>query len=156
MKNPYPFQKQLEVGKIGENFFKSLDPKTRDVTGVPFYQDQDIDFISNDHTYEVKTDTTTTGNFFFETTQYGKTGAVFKSRAQYWVYYFSTLERAFVINLPDLQLFLMRAGRVFQERTVVGGKAQGLVVPITYVETKPFVKEIPVHYVEAESNWNAV
>jgi hypothetical protein len=145
----YPFKNQLEVGKVGEEFFLKL-VRTRlqdeasicDVRNNVSFQGQDIDFLVANDTFEVKTDTTKTGNFFLEHEQNGKPGALWKSRAQWWFYYFSTLNRAFLIKLPDLQKYVWAMCRPQDLRGVAGGKAGGFVVPIDRLTQESFVREV--------------
>lgn len=52
------FYEDLKRGKVGEDIFLAIhrNKVLLDMRGDCYYQDNDIDFIVNGHTYEVKTD----------------------------------------------------------------------------------------------------
>ena len=86
----HDFKKSIKVGEYGENlildFLSNLDNVdfVEDVTGYPAYQNTDIDFLvhfksGTVSSIEIKTDTYTSGNIFYETIsnlEYGVAGCM--------------------------------------------------------------------------------
>lgn len=123
----FDFKSQLTVSKEGEAvFIKWLKQKKArgqirdflDVRGDSGYQDLDIDFITiapdgRQKTWEVKTDTTTTGNLFAEfsvntytedglgnvTQRYMKPGWLYGSKADRVFYYYTKSQTAYIFDL---------------------------------------------------------
>ena len=92
---PYKFNEQNEIGKIGEgkviDYFTNVKNRfVEDVREDPHYQKRGIDIIVDGLTkIEVKTDTTNTPNFFFETISSSKYNTVgcFLSTESDWIAY---------------------------------------------------------------------
>ena len=92
---PYNFDEQKEIGEIGEGkvidlFTNKFNRKVEDVREDPYYQKRGIDLLVDGLTYiEVKTDTTNTNNFFFETISSSKynTAGCFLTTQSDWIAY---------------------------------------------------------------------
>ena len=111
----HDFKQSLVLGEKGEaillDWFKKR-PKTKDIVDVrkdEQYQTEDIDFliIGKDgirRSVEVKTDSYKSGNFFYETVSAVETnslGCMYKSKAEYLVYYFINMNRLFIIEFKE-------------------------------------------------------
>lgn len=136
------FKRAIKVGQQGEEWALEYyaGRNVKDVRDDPFYRKQDIDFIVDSQTHEVKTDTFTTGNVVFETEAHGKPGAVWASRAQWWLYYFAHSGDALLIHLPSLQQWLHRMRHA--ERSMARGESRGVIIHRSDLETQPFVKVV--------------
>lgn len=125
------FARQLAIGERGEDRLlgRWVGRVVEDVRQAKPWQRRDIDFLVDGVTVEVKTDTTDKPNFFIETRAFGKPGAVWKSRAEVWVYHFYHRDETYWLNLPRLQMFLWDHPDGF--RRVVAGDAHGVIIPIS-------------------------
>lgn len=108
----HDFKKSIIVGQEGEEIIKNYlrnNPKVKgfdDVSNVERYQNRDIDLIVDfmDGTavvVEVKTDTYTSGNIFYETMsnmECGVVGCMVKSKADYLFYYFTETRELYIMD----------------------------------------------------------
>lgn len=135
MKRVYGWTQQVEIGARGvsavTSHLRSKGYTVEDVSEDRDYQTQDIDLRIRGkrqqrwRTVEVKTDTYTNGNLFLELiSSSGKPGCVFKSRAQYWMYWLSGLGVLLCIDLPALQMWLMEHGSEYERRVVVSRRGK--------------------------------
>lgn len=111
-KKIYKFENSLNVGNEGEDkvksFLLSLDnvEKVESVQEIKKYQEEDIDFIvhfknNNKVTIEVKTDTYTSGNLYYETKsciEKNTIGCLEKTKADYIFYYFNKYDRLYILK----------------------------------------------------------
>lgn len=113
MRKEYDFDDSIKMGKDGEEFVKTwlmnLPNVTHveDVSDIPEYRKQDIDFKVHMAdgtvcTMEVKTDGYRTGNIFYEyvsNTNYHVQGCMNKCKAKYLLYYFSNMHEIYILNM---------------------------------------------------------
>ncbi len=120
----HDFYESNHTGKLGEyvvlNYLNTLPniKKVKDVSFDKEYQEQDIDYLvtftdKKDMNYppkelkcsiEIKTDTYTTGNIFFETIsnrQKNTKGCMYQSKADYLFYYFINFGELFILQLHN-------------------------------------------------------
>lgn len=130
----YDFKEQLNIGKLGEECFEKICKKSIEdgkmssflnVTSDEKYWKNDIDYIctyknGKKLSFEIKCDTTTTGNIFAETnvnTYYfdddnnvcdtrTKIGWLYGSKADFVFYYFSKLNIVYVITRKALAYWI--------------------------------------------------
>lgn len=129
----YDFKEQLNIGKLGEEYFEKLCKKSIEdgrmseflnVTNDEKYWHKDIDYICTYKNgkrlaFEIKYDTTTTGNIFAETnvnTYYfydnnvcgtrTKLGWLYRSKADFIFYYFGKLNIAYIISRNALAYWI--------------------------------------------------
>ena len=117
-KNIYEFKKSLNVGNAGEEkikqFLLSLSniESVKSVQNIKKYQDEDIDFIvtfknKKQYTVEVKTDTYTSGNLYYETVSCAEKntlGCLEKTKADFIFYYFAKYDRLYILKTNSFRL----------------------------------------------------
>lgn len=110
----YNFSDSIVVGTSGEKkIFDYLKKNphvknVKDVRDISKYQSADIDCIAimsngDELAVEIKTDTYTSGNFFFETEsskEAGTLGCLYKTKAQFLFYYFVNYGELYIIDMP--------------------------------------------------------
>lgn len=132
----YGWRAQIEVGERGvrrvAQYLRSHGYEVEDVAEDKDFQSQDIDLRVRGQrkqrwrTVEVKTDTYESGNVFLELkSSTGTPGCVFKSRAQWWLYYLPALGVLLFINLPKLQLWLMENEWRYERKEVGSRRGRG-------------------------------
>ena len=108
----HDFVNSIKVGEFGEQIIKKyLLQKDNilhitDVSKIPDFQKQDIDLVVDFRngkraTIEIKTDTYTSGNIFYETLsnkEYNVPGCMEKSSADFLFYYFTKTNELYIIN----------------------------------------------------------
>ena len=154
----YDFKTSYSVAEIGEQqiaqWLRQKGYKVIDVSMDKQYQAQDIDFICTKldksgrtvaHTYEVKVDTYTSGNFFFETVSNDKkhtAGCLQYSNADYLLYYFTREEEIYIFQMWEIRKYIMNNMHRFSTKTCQNEfyRSEGLIVPKTIIESeiKPF------------------
>jgi hypothetical protein len=112
-RNIYEFKKSLVVGDEGEikmkEFLSTLEniEDIKSVQGIKKYQEEDIDFLvkfknsNNIASIEVKTDTYTSGNLYYETISCIETntlGCLEKTKADFIFYYFNKFDRLYIFK----------------------------------------------------------
>lgn len=109
----HDFQKSLLIGKNGEDIVEKLIMQTPstfdyiDVRNNQKYRDMDIDYLvlKYDGTYskiEIKTDTHTSGNLFYETISSVETdsiGCMLKTKCDKLVYLFINLDLFYIFDM---------------------------------------------------------
>ena len=111
MAHSFGFRNQLSVGAMGVQLAKSV-LRSRYPDIVDYAEDMEqqrrgIDlYVPNLGTVEVKTDSHTPTNFFFELDVEGKPGAVDRSCADYYAVVFPEHRVMYLIPRPDLQKWL--------------------------------------------------
>ena len=138
------FKEDNEIGKRGEQIFSrfldKLNLPYRDVSDLPEYQKQDVDFIvgfgQDDVKFEVKNDTriASTRNIFFETmsnVDYATDGCFNKTKADVMVIVSESERRLYMISSDSLKRFVEenKNGLRFISR-VPGSNSCGYLVPI--------------------------
>lgn len=128
----------LACGRVKTVFNRAEDPAFQK-RGVDF----EVDCGDGETCWlDVKTDSYTTGNFFFETVsslEGGKDGCFIKSEAHAWFYWFPKWDRGYWLPLGEVQRFVLgQADRWRSARTSTGVgcssyTSKGLLVPIKEV-----------------------
>ena len=109
----HDFAQSIIVGAKGEEIIKkylasSKDVKDiKDVSSIRTYQLQDIDLLitlqdDSSVSAEIKTDTYTSGNIFFETMsnlEHNVAGCMYKTKADYLFYYFTQTKELYIMNM---------------------------------------------------------
>ena len=112
MKKIYEFKNSLNIGKNGEetikNYLYSLENVLRveSVQDDKKYQNDDIDFIvymknNKKFTVEVKSDTYTSGNLYYETKsciEFNTLGCLEKTKADFIFYYFINFDTLYIFK----------------------------------------------------------
>lgn len=118
----YAFKESLEVGKSGEDIIwnwlasRSYIVDLQDVSNDRKYQKQDIDFLATfkDGTQislEIKTDTYTTGNIYFETISdvtMNTKGCMYVTKADFLLYYFINDNKLYIIKMDEYKKWFNR------------------------------------------------
>jgi hypothetical protein len=142
----YAWESQLDVGAHGvavvSDYLRREGFHVRDVQDDKDWQARDVDLLvrgRRKHRWkatEVKADRYETGNIYLElVSSAGRPGCVFKSRADVWCYWLSSLGVLLLIDLPALQLWLLDHASEYRRTQVnsIRGKAhwsvQGIAVP---------------------------
>ena len=108
------FSESIIVGNKGEEIVKRFlcglknVASITDVSSNAAYQKQDIDLIINfsdgtSSTAEIKTDTYTSGNIFFETVsnlEANVPGCMYKTKADFLLYYFTKTKELYILDMP--------------------------------------------------------
>jgi len=132
MVKSYTFEEKDSFSKKGIEIVSSYlriakeTIEVRNVESDPNYQKNDIDIVwiyreQGDNfivSIEVKTDSYTTGNFWFETIsneELKTIGCFFKSKAEYLFYYFTELDCLYIIHLKTAQSWLKENVSRFKE-----------------------------------------
>lgn len=111
----YNFNESLVVGKTGEDIVwnwlasRPYVVDMKDVSNDKKYQKQDIDFLvtfkgGQTISAEVKTDTYTSGNIYFETisdTIMNTKGCMYVTKADYLLYYFIKTGELFILKMNE-------------------------------------------------------
>lgn len=137
----YSFGAQAKYGEMGckavAAYFRSKGYAVEDLQGAREWQKRDIDLLVKGLTVEVKTDRYSSKAIFLEVTSHEKPGAVFKSRAEIWAYWFPGDGVLHWLALPALQWFMLKTDlsqyKHFEVDSHRGGRkwqAEGYVVPI--------------------------
>lgn len=155
----HDFKQSLVLGEQGEgiilDWFKNRNKTSEvlDVRGNPKYRADDIDFIIKDkngssRSIEVKTDSYKSGNFFYETVSAVETqslGCMYKSKADYLVYYFINENKFYVIDFEEFNNWMSKLiaernpyakFKQFKNNRYDNSKytSQGYTIPIVYVK----------------------
>lgn len=153
---------KLETEKL-MNFLK--DHKSfkafKNVEDDKRFQDADIDFLvkikGKVKSVEVKVDSYTSGNFFFELISNVKAdtlGCVFKSKADFWFYYFSNYKKVYIFKTKDMQEYVKLNRNNYRVSDVANSGegnrenyyTRGLIVPI-----KDFINSVKVNVIDMEA-----
>jgi hypothetical protein len=89
-----------------------------DLSDVPSFQERDIDLVVDGQNVEVKSDFYKSENVFLEVTCNRRPGCVFKSRADYWLYYYPLTGKCYRLPLAKLQWFLSLHMNDYEEKLV--------------------------------------
>lgn len=110
----HDFETSKAYGKRGENFIYQYLMNRPDIINIwdvradPFYQDKDVDFITENeagakHFIEVKTDSYVSGNLFYETISSilspGDDGCMNKTHADTLFYFYPNLKRLYIFDM---------------------------------------------------------
>ena len=107
-----------------------------DISQLKDSQRRGIDLLVDGEYCDVKSDRHTAHSVFFETTCDGQPGCFWKSRADYWLYWYPRDRKLYRINLPRAQQFLAEHYNEWPEKTIRSRSrdrtwsAVGLVVPL--------------------------
>ena len=122
------FHESLKVGDKGEliimNFLEE-SPNVNaviDVSGIPDYQEVDVDAIvkmktGKEFSIEIKTDTYTSGNIYYETIsaiETGSQGCFLKTEADYIFYYFLNMEVLYILEVDRYQQWFNEREEAFK------------------------------------------
>ena len=126
MNNSYTFEGRSGIEKQGFpdiiQHLKSLSSETPiiDVTSDQKYRNQDIDLLWGTETIEIKVDTYTTGNFFFETQsnkERGTPGCFMYTKADWIYYYFIKTKTLYKLPMPETRMWFEQNINKFAERS---------------------------------------
>jgi hypothetical protein len=154
----HEFEKSLVVGEYGEKVidkYLANHPNIisiQDVSKIREYQLIDIDrkvFFKNglSTTIEIKTDTYTSGNIFYETIsniEYNMPGCLEKSKAEYLFYYFTKTNDLYIIDLQKYRKWFnenknnpLFCRKIFKNKDKKGGyyTTEGYTIPLTFFES---------------------
>ena len=126
----HEFNKSIVVGQAGEEIIKEYlrkNPKVKgfdDVSNIQRFQNRDIDLIVDflDGTavaVEVKTDTYTSGNIFYETMsnmECGVVGCMVKSKANFLFYYFTETKELYIMNFDKYRAWFRKNKHLFTRK----------------------------------------
>ena len=115
MQKIHNFSHSVKVGEKGERLildYLEQSPTIQDIIDVrhsPMYQEKDIDFLikmktGREYSIEVKTDTYTSGNIYYETMsaeETGSTGCLDKTEADYLFYLFINLGTLYILDMNE-------------------------------------------------------
>lgn len=174
-KNVYDFKKSLTVGNQGEeiikNFLYSLNHvlDVKSVQDIKEYQEIDIDFLvtlkeNKSYSIEVKTDTYTSGNLYYETIsciEKNTMGCFEKTKSDFIFYYFTNLDKLYILKTNLFRNWVRQEINHFNsnpEKSVLKQKevfnkrysknkndiytSQGYTIPLYYLEKKLNNKKI--------------
>lgn len=113
MQKVHNFAQSMKVGEKGERLildYLEQSPtiqRVLDVRDSAMYREKDIDFIvktknSQEYSLEVKTDTYTSGNIYYETMsseETDSTGCLDKTEADYLFYFFLNLGTLYILDM---------------------------------------------------------
>lgn len=113
MQKIHNFAQSLKVGEKGEGLILDYLEKSPtvqnilDVRDSPMYQEKDVDFIlkmktGKEYKIEIKTDTYTSGNIYFETMSSLETdsvGCLIKTEADYLFYFYINLGTLYIMDM---------------------------------------------------------
>ena len=148
------FEDSNIVGKRGERIVRAyLESKNNlrryeDVSDRYTYRRQDIDAIlhyltGKTRTIEIKTDTYTTGNIFYETescVEYNTPGCMEKTKAEYLYYYLENFNKLYVIQMEKYRIWFNLHKHMFKRHTFINKKnsgdthSAGYAIPMSYLE----------------------
>lgn len=161
------FEKSMKQGKAGEEtivrYIQSIEGVRRlyDVRENKAYQMIDIDFIletrgGKQQTLEVKADSYTTGNIFYETlsnVEHNIPGCMYKTRAEYLYYYFTVTGELYILDMVEYRKWVeseIRNPQTKLERKKLKNRSrsngvshtEGYLIPKSYLEQnfKRFIK----------------
>ena len=139
---------QKKLGELGVEhiidwlYYLNKTTGVWDVQDEKKYQKKDIDLLwtvepgDKEYTIEVKTDTYTSGNFFFETVSNvskNTLGCFLKTEADFLFYYFIEMGQLFVLNTGAIQKWFLENKNRYNEK-VLGTdnlyQSKGYAVPI--------------------------
>lgn len=136
----YDFKESIKYGKAGEdtviNFLLNSNTVKRieDVRNHVRYQADDIDIIvvdkstSSKHSCEIKTDSYTSGNLFYETSsclETGSLGCMEKTKAEYILYYFENYGELYILMTEEFRKFFDTYRDRFKRVTVKNKRKNG-------------------------------
>ena len=152
MERLYNFKDSKEVGELGEQTVKNYllsKPNIEeivDVTKNRNYWEKDIDFIvrfidGKEIVIEIKTDTYTTNNMFFETIssiEAQTPGCMYKTKAKYLFYYFINAGELYVIEVEPYREWFEKNRHNFRGCKVnnVGYTTYGYIIPLVLFKSK--------------------
>lgn len=142
------FVNDKKIGKVGEKIAKKIIQEQfkyslEDVSEDREWQKKDVDFIVNDGMYkvEVKTDTTTTPNIFFETesnSNLGTLGCMLYTSADILFYVHTGHDFVLTVSVEQLRDWVLLNYNSFREVGTRTSNARGLLLPIRRV-----INEVP-------------
>ncbi len=123
------------VGKRGEYEFSRRYPGATDVRDSQLHRWRGVDYIYQSVCVDCKTDTHRPENFFLEFEVSGAAGALYKTRADFWWYYFLNSSQAYFIAIPQLLYWLegckeKRVATIQSSNKKTVWSARGYVVPV--------------------------
>lgn len=158
----HDFKKSIVVGAEGETLIKNWlhqNPKVTDVVDVSEdkkYQNQDIDFVvhtsdGGSFTVELKTDTYTSGNIFFETmsnVEHNVKGCMYKSQADFLLYYFTETRELYMLRLEEYRKWFEENISHFKKKAFrnVNRKRDGYYTSEGYTIPKVFLEKSMTTY----------
>lgn len=152
----HKFGNSLKIGDEGEKIvqeFLQNNPKVaniEDVSGVDEYRDRDIDLVvkfidGKEATVEIKTDTYTSGNIFFETVsnlEYSVPGCMYKTQADYLFYYFTKTKELYILQMGKYREWFEANKSHFTEKKLknINRKEDGTYTSIGYTIPKVYLE----------------
>lgn len=153
----HDFKKSIIVGQEGEEIIKNYlrnNPKVKgfdDVSSVEYYQNRDIDLIvdfvdGRAFAVEVKTDTYTSGNIFYETMsnmECGVKGCMVRSKANFLFYYFTETRELYIMNFDKYRDWFYANKYRFSRKLLknIDKKRTGTYTSEGYTIPKKFLEE---------------
>ena len=165
----HEFGASNNIGKWGEGVIKAFlmsrsdIRRYQDVSDVESYQRMDIDGIihlpsGHRQKIEIKTDTYTTGNIFFETescVEYNTPGCMYKTKADFLYYYLPGYDKVYVLQMDKYRIWFKLHKHMFKYHTFINKKKSGdthsggYAIPIEYLEKHFSLKYWKVYEVDA-------
>lgn len=151
----YQFKESLKAGEKGENTIidfllsKGQVIRIEDVRNHKGYQENDIDIIVVDknrtrHSCEIKTDSYTSGNLFYETlscVETGSIGCIEKTKADCILYYFENLHKLYILPADAFRRFFRDYQYMFRRASVKNYRhngdiytTEGYLIPLNFLE----------------------
>lgn len=144
------FSESLNEGGYGEHAIWNLlmkEPWVRSVVDVrddKNFQEQDIDFLVEDHKrqftpFEVKTDFKAheTGNLVYELSTSNNIGCFEKTKAKFIAYFIPKSREAHIINVKELRTYIHK---IRPEEIQMGDSATGFLIPIEDLKNNGVIK----------------
>ena len=167
------FESSNTIGKRGERIIRAYlesKPNIRryeDVSDSYTYRRKDVDgilhFLSGaKREIEIKTDTYTTGNIFYETEsciEYNTPGCMEKTQAEYLYYYLEAYNKLYVLQMDKYRKWFHLHKHMFKYHKFKNSKKSGdthsggYAIPMAYLEAKFSPKywkvfDVPIQFKE--------
>ena len=171
----HDFKKSIVVGDYGEKIIKEYlqsNPRiveVEDVSNIPRYQNRDIDLIvqfddGRAAAIEIKTDTYTSGNIFFETmsnVEHNVVGCMYKTKADYLFYYFTETRELYILNMDKYRAWFEANKSHFKRKQFKNVNRQrngtytsvGYTIPKVFLEENFRHKKVILQNQSADENW---
>lgn len=158
----HDFDQSVQLGEFGEakiaKWIKQLPEFSNllDVSKIDKYQEKDIDFIlylinGSRIKLEIKTDSYTSGNLFFETLsniEYNVLGCMLKTKADLILYYFTKYNKLYILKRERFVEWAMQGIKKGKyKRKTFANKRKNKTLPPTHTEGYP----IPLAEIEEQS-----
>jgi hypothetical protein len=162
----FDWKQSLIAGEAGElrfvHLMRSRGHQVEDVRDITAWQKRDVDYIVGSKFVEVKTDFHDTGNIFIELVgSNNRPGCIFKSRADLWAYLFPDRDEGYLINIPELLLWLVDFAGEYERHaiTTVDGYDRwtvlGIAVPIVQLTEAGIARRFRLPKVQTDARSEA-